>query len=358
MGKKLKKKYYKLNKGGKQSMIKIFENQVATKLLPQNRSIVQTTRYLNTFESLKINGKVNTILNICPHREEMIIERLGKFHSQKKSGYFFAIPLIDKIKYVVDMRELTIPIDPQSAITKDNVSVELGGNVYIQFDNSYKAAYGAKTPISAVCQHAQSAMRAVVGDMTLDELFHNRNKINKYILSSLADATDPWGIRVLRYEVTSVTTEESIHNAMNKQAAAERQRREDVLHAEAVKRTLELESEGERQKLINESEGSKIDRINDAQGRAESVKLAADAEYYRIIQEANAKAEALEIIGKQLVKDSVGENAARFDLALKYIEEYGRIIGGSNTIILTNNGDQVSNFLAQVLSVYNEIKKK
>ncbi len=308
-------------------------------------------------EQFKLRSKFNTVFNVCPQRQEMIVERFGKFYGKIDSGWFLAIPLVDKIRYNVNMRELTIPINPQTAITKDNVSVELGGNVYVQFINAYDAAYGAQRPIYAVVQHAQSAMRSIVGETTLDELFHNRNRINTYILNALEDATKPWGLKVHRYEVTTVRTEDTIHAAMNKQAAAERQRREDVLRAEAVKKTLELESVGQKEKLINESEGMKIEKINEAIAKAEAVRLAADAEYFRLTREAEGQAEALKMIGEQL-ESQRGKNAVQYKLAAQYIEAYGEILGKSNTLILPNQSEDVSGFIVKAMAIYNQTKPR
>eukprot|EP01006_Ploeotia_vitrea_P032022 TRINITY_DN642_c0_g1_i2.p1 TRINITY_DN642_c0_g1~~TRINITY_DN642_c0_g1_i2.p1 ORF type:complete len:353 (+),score=48.74 TRINITY_DN642_c0_g1_i2:114-1061(+) len=305
--------------------------------------------------SARLPRKKNTIINICGQNEEMIIERFGKFHRKQKPGVFACVPLIDRIPYRVDMRELTIPVHPQSAITKDNVSVELGGNIYIQFVDSYKAAYGAYQPIYAVSQHAQSAMRAIVGDTTLDELFHRRNEMNTYILQSLEAAAEAWGIKVHRYEITTVHTDPKIHDAMNKQAAAERQRREDVLHAEATKRTLILESEGKKEKLINESEGHKIETINKASADAEALRLSADAHRYQQEQEANGKAAALLEIGKALATED-GQHASRFTIAQKYLEEYGKIVNGSNTVVLPSNCDNVVDMVTKGMTMYDALK--
>ena len=346
--------YYRLN--NKLNNKNIFPLITANPSMRKYQSTSTETTVEDTIYEFRLRRKFNTFFNVCPQQTRMVVERFGKFYFEQNSGYFFAIPFIDKIRYVIDMRELTVPVHPHSAITKDNVSVDLGGNVYIQFNDAYKAAYGAQKPIYAVIQHAQSAMRAIVGETTLDELFHNRNKINTYILQSLLKAIEPWGLTVHRYEVTSVKTEESIHNAMNKQASAERQRREDILHAEAVKRTLELESEGQRQKLINESEGNKIDSINHAQGRAEAIRLGADAEYYSLIKEADGRAKALGVIGSQLDTEE-GSRAGRYELSTQYIKEYGKIVGKSNTILIPNGGDDVSGFVAKAISIYNGVQR-
>jgi hypothetical protein len=126
-------------------------------------------------------GKANTVLNICPQGEEMVVERLGKLYDVKAGGYFFSVPFIDSIRFVVDMREKALLIMPQAAITKDNVHVKVSGNIYCQFNDSTKAAYGSKNPIYAVKQHAMASMRAAIGEMELDEILHARKKLNVII---------------------------------------------------------------------------------------------------------------------------------------------------------------------------------
>jgi regulator of protease activity HflC (stomatin/prohibitin superfamily) len=128
----------------------------------------------------------------------MVVERLGKLHSIHKSGWFIAVPVLDKIAYRVDMRERSIVIDPQSAITKDNVSVEVSGNLYVQFVDPEKAAYGSKNPLYSVRQFAQSSMRSAIGELELDEILHARAALNRMISASVQDAAESWGLHVKR----------------------------------------------------------------------------------------------------------------------------------------------------------------
>jgi regulator of protease activity HflC (stomatin/prohibitin superfamily) len=128
----------------------------------------------------------------------MVVERLGKLHSIHESGWFIAVPVLDKIAYRVDMRERSIVIDPQSAITKDNVSVEVSGNLYVQFVDPEKAAYGSKNPLYSVRQFAQSSMRSAIGELELDEILHARAALNRMISASVQDAAESWGLHVKR----------------------------------------------------------------------------------------------------------------------------------------------------------------
>ncbi|CAM9501542.1 unnamed protein product, partial [Discosporangium mesarthrocarpum] len=167
----------------------------------------------------------NTVINVCQQGERMVVERLGKLHSIQNPGWFIAIPFFDHIAYRIDMRERNIEIAPQGAITKDNVSVEVSGNLYVQFMDPERAAYGNANPLYGVRQHAQSSMRAAIGELELDEILHARSTLNSMIKSSVQAAADAWGMEVKRYEITDITPDRQISEAMDKQAAAERVRR-------------------------------------------------------------------------------------------------------------------------------------
>eukprot|EP01040_Poterioochromonas_malhamensis_P015531 gene15531-17399_t len=174
-------------------------------------------------------AKQNSVVNVCPQGFKMVVERLGKLHQIQEAGWFVAVPLIDSIRFVVDMREKALSISPQSAITKDNVHVHVSGNLYCQFIDAERAAYGSKNPLYAVKQHAQSAMRAAIGELELDEILHARAKLNDIIKGSVQESALAWGLDIKRYEITEITPDKFITEAMDKQAAAERDRRKKVL---------------------------------------------------------------------------------------------------------------------------------
>jgi regulator of protease activity HflC (stomatin/prohibitin superfamily) len=310
---------------------------------------------IHTDKILSLSGRymrsrMNTLINICNQNENIVVERLGKFHRIQKPGIFLALPILDKLQFIIDIREITIPIDPQHAITQDNVSIEMGGVLYLRIVNPFKASYGVNDPIFAVTQFAQSAMRSVVGKNSLDEIFHNREKLNEYIVNSLIAGAEGWGVDVYRYEITDIHVSVEIREAMSKQASAERKRREDVLHAEALKKSQILESEGYKIKLINDSEGKKIQVENEAQADANSIRIRTDANKYQVVVEAQAKAEALKIIGDQL-STAQGKEAANFEVALKYVGEFGKIISKSNNIIIPSDVNDISGFITKALSI-------
>lgn len=290
--------------------------------------------------------KTNTIFNIVPQGHQYVVERLGKLHAIHDSGFFWAIPLIDRIAYVVDVRERALDIVPQAAITRDNVSVEVSGNLFLRFLDPQKAAYGAFNPLYSVTQHAQSAMRSAIGEMELDEILHGRARLNALIKGSLQEAAEPWGIEIRRYEITEITPDQQIRVAMDKQAAAERDRREQVLRAEGEKRRAELESEGVKISLTNESEGNLIKVSNEAQAEKTKRLLEAEGQAAAIQLIASAQADALRKIAAELLKPG-GQDAAQLALARDYVAMYGEMGKQSNTIMFNDRPADMNSLLAQ-----------
>jgi len=293
--------------------------------------------------------KTNTIFNIVPQGHKHVVERFGKLHQVYESGWFLAIPFVDTVSYVIDVRERAMDIPPQAAITRDNVSVEVSGNLFVRFMDARKAAYGALNPLYSVTQHAQSAMRSAIGEMELDEILHGRAKLNSLIKGSLQEASEPWGLEIRRYEITEITPDTQIRIAMDKQAAAERDRRERVLRAEGAKRQAELESEGVRISLTNESEGNLIKVRNEAEATKTKILLEAEANAQAVRLQADAQAEALRKISAELQKAG-GEDAARLALARDYVNMYGEMGKQSNTILFNERPADVTALMTQAVA--------
>jgi len=294
-------------------------------------------------------SKPNTIFNIVPQGHRYVVERFGKLHSIEDSGWFIGIPFVDKISYIVDIRERAMDIPPQSAITRDNVSVEVSGNLFVRFDDAERAAYGAFNPLYSVTQHSQSAMRSAIGEMELDEILHGRARLNSLIKGSLQEAAVPWGLEIRRYEITEITPDQQIRLAMDKQAAAERDRREQVLRAEGAKRTHELESEGVKISLTNESEGNLIRVTNEADASKTKILLEAQGQAEAVQLMAKAQAEALRVISEQLNQPG-GQDAARLALASEYSKMYGEMGKQSNTILFNDRPADVNALLTQAVT--------
>ncbi|CAE7433682.1 unnamed protein product, partial [Symbiodinium microadriaticum] len=293
----------------------------------------------------------NTVLNICPKGEVMVVERLGKLHNIQSGGYFLAIPVIDNIRFVIDMRERSLSVDPQSCITKDNVHVQVSGNLYCQFVDPEKAAYGAKNPLYAVKQHAQSSMRAAIGELELDQILHDRVHLNTSIRTTVQEAAVNWGMEIKRYEITEVMPDAHIVEAMDKQAAAERERRKAVLEAEGAKRTLELKSEGRKIQLANESEGYLIQVKNEALATKEKLILEAEGEARAIRERALAQSAAILQVAEALKKGGHTDRAAHLNIAREYIAMYSDIGQKSNTMIFSDRPADVNALMAQAAAV-------
>jgi len=292
----------------------------------------------------------NSVVLMVPQAEEWMIERFGRFNRKATPGLNFAIPVIESIAYRRSLKESTIPIHPQTAITKDNVHVQLDGAVYTKVENAYDASYGIEDPLQAINVLAQSAMRKEVGNLELDQLFLEREKLNAGIALALDGATKPWGIRVFRYEIADIHVNKGTREAMEKQSNAERLRRAEV-----------LESEGYRQRLINQSEGDRQSAINSAQGEAEAIRLraTAEAESIRLIAEAQAvstrihaeaTADSLRAVGSAIDLPG-GRDAMTQRLAEKYVGEMAEMAKQANMIIVPDKPNDISGVIATAMAV-------
>jgi regulator of protease activity HflC (stomatin/prohibitin superfamily) len=226
----------------------------------------------------------------------------------------------------------------------------VSGCIYIQFVDAEKAAYGNSNPIYSVMQFAQSTMRAAIGEMQLDEILHARAELNTIIRRAVQEGAEPWGLKVLRYEITGVTPDKPIREAMDKQAAAERTRREKVLGAEGSKQEKELESQGYKVRLTNESEGDLIKVENASKASKLKQVLEAEGEAEAIRTRARANADAIRIMA-QAMSEPGGAEAATLALAKEYVAMYGAMGAASNTLMLQERPADLNSLLAQATTV-------
>lgn len=259
---------------------------------------------------------ISKIVLIVPERENVIVERLGKFKAVLKPGFHFLIPLIDRIAYRQEIREQVIDIPAQSVITSDNIQVRVDGLVYLQVMDAKKASYGIGNYIAASINLAQTTMRSEVGKITLGEIFSERETVNAKIIAEVDKASDAWGVKVLRYEVKDILPTRHVIETLVKQMEAEREKRAQITRATAHKEKLINISQGQKQRAINLSEGEKVKRINEANGRAESIRLIADA-----------TAKSIEMVGEAIEKPG-GKDALKMRLVEQYIGQLGEIIDG------------------------------
>jgi len=217
------------------------------------------------------------LMVIVPMRQNNIVERLGKFLAVLKPGFHLVIPFIDRIAYRQEIREQVMDIPAQSCITKDNIQVSVDGLVYLKVMDAERASYGIGDYRRASINLAQTTMRSEIGKLTLGDTFAQREDLNIRIVSEVDKASDPWGIKVLRYEVRNITPSRQVMNTLEKQMEAERSKRAEITLATAEKEAKILVSEGHRQEAINLSEGEKQKRINEAKGKARRISILAEA---------------------------------------------------------------------------------
>jgi len=290
-------------------------------------------------------------------RPAMMARVLPQFHRMATPGLNVAIPFVERIAYKRSLKENTIAIHPQTAITKDNVHVQLDGAVYTKVYDAFKASYGIENPEQAVNVLAQSAMRKEVGNLELDQLFLEREKLNAGIAHALDEASQPWGIRVYRYEIADIHVDRGTREAMEKQSNAERLRRAEV-----------LESQGFREKMINQSEGKRQGAINQAQGEAESIRLraTAQAEEIKLLAEANAAstrmaaeatADGLRAIASAVAEPG-GQDAMVQRLAERYVEELAEMAKASNMVIVPDRPNDLAGVVATAMGMYDNVKSQ
>lgn len=231
----------------------------------------------------------NTVLKFVPQQESWIVERMGRFHRVLEPGPRLLAPLIDQVRFVANLKEIAIPIGSQSAITQDNVSLELDGVLYVRVTDAMKVAYGVEDAQYAVTALAQTTMRAEIGMMSLDRTLSERQTLNANIVAAINQAAGSWGIQCLRYEIRDIHPPANIVSAMHSQVEADRQKRAEI-----------LASEGDRQSAVNKAEGYKRSVILEAEARKEKSVREAEGEAESVLIRARAKAAAIEAIGQSM----------------------------------------------------------
>lgn len=263
----------------------------------------------------------NTII-IVQMRETVIVERLGKFKAVLGPGFYFLIPFVDRASYQYDTREQVLNIPSQVCITNDNMQVEIDGLVYLKVTDAKKASYGIGDYRKAAVNLAQTTMRSEVGKLTLGKIFSEREELNDKIVKEIDIASNPWGIKVLRYEIKNISPSKHVLATLEKQMEAEREKRADITLATAKKESQILNSEGERQEAINISEGEKQKRINLANGKAKEIELLASA----TAQGTQMVAEAINLPG--------GDKAVKVQLVEQYIEQLSTVLEHADVTVL------------------------
>lgn len=281
---------------------------------------------------------------IVPMRESIVIERLGKFRSVLAPGFHFLIPFFDKIAYRHEIREQVIDIPPQTCITNDNMQVAVDGLVYLKVTDPQKASYGIGDYRKASVNMAQTTMRSEVGKLTLSRIFSERDTLNDKIVKEIDLASNPWGIKVLRYEIKNISPSNHVLATLEKQMEAEREKRAEITLATAKKESQILLSEGVRQEAINISEGEKQKRINDANGKAQEIALLA-----------SATAEGSALVASAINKPG-GSNAVKMQLVEQYIDELNGVLGNAKITVLPESMANMKAFFEGTEKLVHPIK--
>lgn len=280
---------------------------------------------------------------IVPQKSEYVVERLGKYSKTLGAGFHILIPFLERVAYRFVLKEEVFDIPSQTCITKDNVTVEVDGLIYLQIVDSKQSAYGINDYRMASSQLAQTTLRSCIGRIDLDKTFEERETINQQVVESIDQAAQAWGVKVLRYEVKDILPPESVKKAMEAQMTAEREKRAAIARSEGERQSTINRAEGDRQDAILRSEGEKQRRINEAQGQAQE-----------ILAVAQATAEGLNLIAKQLQMPG-GQKAANLRVAEQYVNEFGKLAKTSNTLIIPGNVADLSGMVTTAMTALQKV---
>ncbi len=282
-------------------------------------------------------------IRIVPQKSAFIVERFGKYHCTLEAGLHFLLPVVDKVSYKHTLKEQALDVPPQQCITRDNITVEVDGILYVMVLDPVRASYGISNYMFATVQIAQTTMRSVVGKLELDRTFEERERINGAIVDAVDKASEPWGIKVARYEIKNISPPQTIRDAMEKQMRAEREKRALIAESEGDRQAKINRADGDKQEAIARSEGEKQKRINEAQGRAQEIELVAIA-----------TATGIREIAKATLEPG-GTYAVNLRLAEQYIIEFGRMAKVGNTMIIPTDLANVAGFIKTAVSVVKDL---
>lgn len=275
---------------------------------------------------------------VVPQQNAYVVERLGKYSRTLPAGFHILVPFFDRIRYKHSLKEVAVDIAEQVCITRDNVQVGVDGVLYLKVMDPKDASYGVTNYLFAISQLAQTTLRSEIGKIELDRTFEERTNINVQVVDELDKASDPWGIKVLRYEIKNINPPHDVLAAMEKQMRAEREKRATI-----------LESEGERDSTINEAEGRKQEVIKASEARKQQQVNEADGEAAAILAVATATAEGIRQVAAATTVEG-GAEAIQLKIAQQYIERFGELAKQSNTLVLPASVSDVGSMIALAMN--------
>jgi len=277
---------------------------------------------------------------VVPQQSAYVVERLGRFKGILSAGFHILIPFLDVIRYRHSLKETAIDIPAQVCITRDNVQVGVDGILYLKVLNPERASYGISDFGFAITQLAQTMLRSEIGKIDLDRSFEERMNINAALVTELDKASEPWGVKVLRYEIKNITPPHDVLAAMEKQMRAEREKRAVILTSEGQRDAAINNAEGEKQQVIKASEASRQQQINEAEGQAAA-----------IMAVATATAEGIRLVA-ETIRQPGGIEATQLRVAQQYVEQFGNLAQKGTTIILPANVADVAGMVAMATKVF------
>ncbi|KAF1941857.1 hypothetical protein EJ02DRAFT_466294 [Clathrospora elynae] len=287
----------------------------------------------------------NTVIRFVPQQTAWIVERMGKFNRILEPGLAILVPIIDKIAYVRSLKENAIEIPSQSAITADNVTLELDGVLYTRVFDAYKASYGVEDAEYAISQLAQTTMRSEIGQLSLDHVLKERANLNANITAAINEAAQDWGVTCLRYEIRDIHAPEPVVEAMHRQVTAERSKRAEILESEGQRQSAINIAEGKKQSVILASEALRAEQINLASGEAEAILL-----------KATATANGIDVVARSIAQgESAAQSAISLSVAEKYVDAFGNLAKEGTSVIVPGNVGDISSMIASAMAVYGNV---
>lgn len=289
----------------------------------------------------------NTIIRFVPQQTAWVVERMGKYHKILQPGLAILIPFLDRIAYVKSLKEAAMEIPSQSAITADNVTLELDGVLYTRVFDAYKASYGVEDAEYAISQLAQTTMRSEIGRLTLDHVLRERAALNTNITEAINEAARDWGVVCLRYEIRDIHAPDGVVAAMHRQVTAERSKRAEILDSEGQRQSAINIAEGRKQSVILASEALKSEQINIAGGDAEAILI-----------RAQATAKGIDAVAQSMREGQENaRGAVSLSVAEKYVEAFGNLAKQGTAVVVPGNVGDMSGMIASAMAVYGKVSQ-
>jgi regulator of protease activity HflC (stomatin/prohibitin superfamily) len=282
---------------------------------------------------------------VVPQQNAYVVERLGRYSGTLGAGFHVLMPFVDVIRYRHSLKETAYDIPAQVCITRDNVQVGVDGILYLKVLNAERASYGIADYLFAITQLAQTTLRSEIGKIDLDKTFEERTNINMQVVTELDKASEPWGVKVLRYEIKNITPPHDILAAMEKQMRAEREKRAVILTSEGARDAVINNAEGAKQETIKASEARRQQQINEAEGQASA-----------ILAVATATAEGLRRVANAM-QDPGGAQAVQLRVAEQYIAQFGQLAKESNTLVIPANTADIASMIATAMRVITDANR-